>query len=243
MASLYIDKLIIEHNNDSLVDLFKSEIKELDITSSLALVGQSGSGKSLSMKAILNMLPSNLTAHFNFSSDFNLTKKNIGFIPQNPFTSLSPMTKIYKQFFKTDLTLFEKKEIDKLLELVDLPSQIKYRFPSELSGGQLQRVVIAIALSNKPKLLLLDEPTTALDTDNKNIILKLLKKLQKEFEFLTIFISHDIDSVKDLCEYTAVMKDGILQEYGETSHIIKNPKNNYTKMLLLSDFKNREFRS
>lgn len=242
MASLFIDKLTIKYDQNILVDLFKGDVKTLDIKSSLALVGQSGSGKSLSLKAILDLIPSNLKMDINYTCDFKLSKKNIGFIPQNPFTSLSPMTKIYKQFFKTDSSLYTKDEIDSFLSLVDLPSEIKYRFPSQLSGGQLQRVVIAIALSNRPKLLLLDEPTTALDTKNKKIILSLLKKLQNELGFITIFISHDIASVKDICNYTAVMKNGTIEEYGTTQQIIEQPKNQYTKMLLSSDFNNREFR-
>jgi len=128
-----IKKLQISVDNKKLVDI------SLLINSSTALIGQSGSGKSLTLKSILNLLPSNLDLVFDVESDFKLNNSNIGFIPQNPFTSLSPMTKIKKQFFCTQEKILE------LLKLVGLETFVLERFPSELSGGQLQRVVIAIA--------------------------------------------------------------------------------------------------
>jgi len=196
----------------------------------------SGSGKSLTLKTILNMLPTNLKSNFIYKNNFTLNTKNIGFIPQNPFTSLSPMTKISKQFFCSN------EQIDKLLEFVDLDINLKYKFPAQLSGGQLQRIVIAISLSNNPKILLLDEPTTELDNKSKNIILNLLKTLQKKFNFIMIFVSHDIESIKNICEDIAILKDGIVCEYGKIDDILNNPKTQYTKQLLESTFNNREFR-
>lgn len=237
MAQFIINTLTIKENNSTLVDLFyNSTIQKITIESSLALVGQSGSGKSLSLKTILGMLPSNLKAIFHYESDFELNSQNIGFIPQNPFTSLSPMTKINKQFFCSS------KKIDELLTLVGLDTQLQYKFPMELSGGQLQRIVIAIALSNNPKLLLLDEPTTALDIESKKTILELFIKLQKKFEFLMIFVSHDVNSIQDICKDIIILKDGNICESGETLKVIKNPKHNYTKELIASNFENREFR-
>jgi peptide/nickel transport system ATP-binding protein len=146
------------------------------------------------------------------------------------------MTKIYKQFFCSS------SKMDQLLNFDKLDIDLKYKFPCELSGGQLQRVVIAIALSNNPKLLLLDEPTTALDAKNKNIIINLLKTLQKEFNFIMIFVSHDINSIKDICEDIAILKDGHIYEYGKTVDILNNPKTLYTQQLLKSNFTNRAFR-
>jgi peptide/nickel transport system ATP-binding protein len=146
------------------------------------------------------------------------------------------MTKIYKQFFCDD------KKIKKLFDLVKLDISLKDKFPVQLSGGQLQRVVIAIALSNHPKLLLLDEPTTALDSQSKTNILKILKELQKKLQFLIIFVSHDIHSIENICEDIAILKDGIICEFGKTSEIVKNPQTSYTKELLESNFSNRGFR-
>ena len=227
MKNLAIE-LVVKDKFKKLVDI------SFDITNSIALVGQSGSGKSLTLKAILKLLPSTLDVQLNYKSSFELTLLNIGFIPQNPFTSLSPLTKIKKQFFCKE----ERKS--QLLKLVGLDEWILDRFPSELSGGQLQRVVIAIALESNPKLLLLDEPTTALDTKSKEIVLSLLKTLQQNLDILILFVTHDILSVKGLCEDMIILKDGLIVEKGKVDDILKNPKDIYTKKLILSGFENRE---
>ncbi|MEA3513016.1 MAG: ATP-binding cassette domain-containing protein [Campylobacterota bacterium] len=236
MPTLEINNLTIFENENKIVDLFNENYKQLIIKSSLAIVGQSGSGKSLTLKSILNLLPSNLSKNFDYKFNTKLNFENIGLIPQNPFTSLSPMTKIDKQFF------CDNPKINHLLKLVDLEEEVRYKFPIQLSGGQLQRVVIAIVLSKSPKLLLLDEPTTALDEKSKDIIINMIKKLQKELNFIIIFVSHDIESIKDICKDIAILKDGTIIEYGDLNTIVNNPKNNYTKELIQSNFKNREFR-
>lgn len=236
MSKLIINKLSLTHKNKLLVDLIKKSDKPIIIEDSIALVGQSGSGKSLTLKTVLHMIPKDMKVQFDYSCDFELKHENIGFIPQNPFTSLSPMTKISKQFF------CQTKKIDELLKLVKLDLEIKNKFPSQLSGGQLQRVVIAIALSRNPKLLLLDEPTTALDIKSKNSILKILKELKQKLNFLIIFVSHDIESIKDICQNIIILKNGIICESGNTTEILKNPSSSYTQKLIKSNFKNREFR-
>ena len=235
MPELIITKLSLAFQNTSLVNLVEDSATIL-INDSVALVGQSGSGKSLTLKTILNMTPKELEVSFKYQCDFPLTHENIGFIPQNPFTSLSPMTKIKKQFF------CEEKQIDSLLTLVKLDLDFKNKFPLQLSGGQLQRVVIAIALSKNPKLLLLDEPTTALDETSKNVILDLIKSLQQQMQFLIIFVSHDVESIKNVCKDIIILKDGKICEMGKTKDILNNPTQNYTKQLISSNFKNREFR-
>jgi len=238
MSALTLKSLMIHENDTVLVDLFrKGEIKNLSLSHSLGLVGQSGSGKSLTLKTILNMVPRNLRSEFQYESDFDLSLQNIGFIPQNPFTSLSPMTKIKKQFFQP------RNIIDHYFELVGLDSSLQNKFPVELSGGQLQRVVIAIALSTQPKLLLLDEPTTALDNTSKENILLLIKKLQQQLDFLTIFVSHDINSVRSICQDIAIMHKGEICEYGKTESVLQAPKNQYTVSLIESNFENRRFRA
>lgn len=234
MHHLNIKRLVITNKDKTIVNIDE----KISLNSSLAIVGQSGSGKSLTLKLLLDMLPKNLTSKIEFESSFKLNCSNIGFVPQNPFTSLSPLTKIRNHF----LPYSDEKNIDKLLDLVKLPKEFKNRFTLNLSGGQLQRIVIAIALSNNPKLLLLDEPTTALDEETKFQILDLLKQLQRELGFLMIFVSHDMESVENLCEYTAIMHNGKICEYGKTDRIINHPQNEYTKELISSNFKNREFR-
>ncbi len=230
MLELKINKLYIKHNNKELVNL------SFQINKTMALIGESGSGKSLTLKSILNLLPTNLESIINIESNETFDKKDIGFIPQNPFTSLSPMTKIGKQFFCDE----EKKH--KSLELVGLKEFVLNRFPSQLSGGQLQRVVVAIAISQNPKLLLLDEPTTALDTKNKEIILNLLQNLAKDLDLKILYVTHDIYSIKDLCEDIIILKNGKIIESGKTKDVLSNPKESYTIELINSNFINKKFR-
>lgn len=226
-----IEKLQIELDGKHLVDI------SLTIESSLALVGQSGSGKSLTLKALLGMLPSSMEVYLDHSSDFELSRgKNIGFVPQNPFTALSPLTKIKKQFF------CNKQRMEELFSLVGLEKGLLERFPPELSGGQLQRIVIAIALSTKPKLLLLDEPTTALDPQTRENIITLLKSLQKKLGYIMLFVTHDMKSAESLCEEIAVIKDGIIVESGTMQNILNSPSSEYTKTLIEANFAHRQFR-
>ncbi len=226
-----ISKLNIKLDEKTLVDI------NFEIKNSLALVGQSGSGKSLTLKALLGMLPSSMSCELDIDADFKLVAgQTISFVPQNPFTALSPLTKIKKQFFVDD------KKIDKLFKQVGLDTKLKDRFASELSGGQLQRVVIAMALENQPKLIMLDEPTTALDPQTKILILELLKTLQQKFHFKILFVTHDIESAKSLCEDICIIKDSKVVEFGKMSNIIQNAKSDYTKTLIDANFANRKFR-
>ncbi|MDO8261418.1 MAG: ATP-binding cassette domain-containing protein, partial [Candidatus Magasanikbacteria bacterium] len=123
-----------------------------------------------------------------------------------------------------------------------LDSTLLERFPPELSGGQLQRVVIAMALSHEPKLILLDEPTTALDPDTRVMILTLLKTLQSEFGFKILFVTHDMNSAKILCQDICVIKEGRVVESGKMDSVLQNPFVEYTKILIDANFANRKFR-
>ncbi len=221
-----IDKLKITYKDFTLVDI------SFEIKDSLALIGESGSGKSLTLKALLGLLPKDLKLDLKAQN----LKKPISIVVQNPFTALSPLTKI-KDHFEVEF----KRQCE-LLKLVNLDESLLKRYPSELSGGQLQRVVIALALSSNPKLLLLDEPTTALDSQIKESILKMIKDLQKKFSFKILYVTHDIDSSKLICEDIAILKDGKIVEYGKTLDVLSSPKEKYTKTLIQSTFKNREFR-
>lgn len=231
MNKIDIKKLEIKHNGNTLVNL------SFNISNSTALIGESGSGKSLTLKALLNLLPNTLDANKQIDSSFTLNSESIGFIPQNPFTSLSPMTKIDKQFFCDD------KRKEEVLKLVDLDTWVLNKFPNQLSGGQIQRVIIAIALSKDIKFLLLDEPTTALDIQNRNNIIGLIDQLIKKLNILILFVTHDIESIKTLCEEIIIIKDGNIVEMGKTNDILNNPKHTYTKTLINSTFKNKTFRT
>lgn len=226
-----IDKLHILHQGKTLVDI------SFEINRSLALVGQSGSGKSLTLKALLGMLPEGMQVELKMQSPFELLKgRGLSFVPQNPFTALSPLTKISKQFFAT------KEKMKKLFGEVGLDFELSERFPPELSGGQLQRVIIAMALSSDPKLLLLDEPTTALDPHNREVIIDLLKRVQKKMGFMILFVTHDMKSAESMCEEICVIKNGKVVESGEIEKVLKEPHAEYTKVLIASNFLNREFR-
>jgi len=227
-----INSLLIKSNDKMLVD-----IENLPIKKATALVGQSGSGKSLTLKAILDMLPSNLEKSIEIDAPFKLIRGDtLSFIPQNPFTALSPLTKISKQFFASESKAKE------LFEMLDLEWRIFNEYPPNLSGGQLQRVIFAIALANEPKLLLLDEPTTALDAKLRDEVVEILKRLQQKLNFYMLFVTHEINLASKFCDYMVVLKNGKVVEAGSVEDIINSPKEAYTKLLIESNFANREFR-
>lgn len=226
-----ITELKISLEDKVLVDI------NFEIDKSLALVGQSGSGKSLTLKSLLGMLPDSMKLILKADTDFEFKAGDtISFVPQNPFTALSPLTKINKQFF------ISRERQEELFAQVGLDKDLLYRFAPELSGGQLQRVVIAMAMENSPQLLLLDEPTTALDPETRVLILDLLKKLQEQMGFKILFVTHDMNAAKSLCEDICVIKDGLLVENGKMLEILQNPQESYTKTLIDANFANREFR-
>jgi len=224
-------RLQIDSSGKKLVDI------SFEITHSLALVGQSGSGKSLTLKALLGLLPSNLKMQMDIESDFDLVPgKTVSFVPQNAFTALSPMTMIRDQW------LNPPEKAGRLFEFMGLDRLLIDRFPGELSGGQLQRVVLAMALGSEPKLLLLDEPTTALDPELRGEMVKILLQLQQEFGFLMLFVTHDIKIAERLCQHMLVIKEGRVVEEGISNDLIARPAEAYTKALIEASFANREFR-
>ena len=227
-----IKRLKIYSNSEApLVDI------SFDIIDTLALVGQSGSGKSLTLKAILGMLPSNLKLYMDIEAPFKLQRgKSISFVPQNPFTALSPRTKIKNQWF-------ESIEVAKeLFGSMGLDIALLDRYPSQLSGGQLQRIVLAMALASYPKLILLDEPTTALDPNLREDMLTLLIQLHKKYKFKMLFVTHDIEIASRLCSDMLVIKKGRVVEFGKSKDILASPKSSYTKELIEANFARREFR-
>ncbi|BCD60825.1 MULTISPECIES: ATP-binding cassette domain-containing protein [unclassified Nitratiruptor] len=224
-------QIIDKKKQKKLVDI------SFEIRHSLALVGQSGSGKSLTLKALLGLLPKNLHSQIAYEWEYELVRgQTLSLVPQNPFTSLSPLTKIKDQFFAP------VQKAAHMLTMVGLDGSFLDRYPPQLSGGQIQRVVIAMALVQEPKLLLLDEPTTALDPKTKSMVLELLRHLQDQMRFLMLFVTHDIQSAVKLCKEAAVIKDGTILETGLMDSVISHPKTEYTKILIESNFANREFR-
>jgi ABC-type glutathione transport system ATPase component len=231
MNPIRIDRLKITHKSGVLLDI------AFDIHRSLALVGQSGSGKSLTLKALLGLLDGSLGLELEKRCDFEWVRgKSVSLVPQNPFTALSPLTKIKDQMF------FPRKRSEELFDLLGLERELIERFPPELSGGQLQRVVVGIALGSNPRLLLLDEPTTALDPESKETMIALLRSLQTKMDFSMLFVTHDMGVASALCEDICVINNGAIIETGKTGEVISMPREQYTRDLIDADFGNREFR-
>ncbi|WP_339622744.1 ABC transporter ATP-binding protein [uncultured Winogradskyella sp.] len=219
-----------------------------------AVVGESGSGKSITSLTIMSLLPTKISKITSGSIVFEnkeltaLNEKNfrkirgkdIAMIFQEPMSSLNPsmrcglqveeLLKQHTQLSKADI----KKEVLELFKKVKLPNpkRIYKAYPHEISGGQKQRVMIAMAIACKPKLLIADEPTTALDVTVQKEILQLLKDIQKETKMSILFISHDLSLVSELADRILVMYKGEIVEQGNTQTLFKNPKHNYTKALI-----------
>ncbi|MCX6072913.1 MAG: ATP-binding cassette domain-containing protein [Campylobacterales bacterium] len=231
MKPITIDRLRINHLNNVLVDV------AFEIHTSLALVGQSGSGKSLILKTLLGLTDKALEVTLEKQCGFEWIRgKSVALVPQNPFTALSPLTKIADQMF------LERARCEEIFGWLGLGVDLLNRYPSELSGGQLQRVVVAMALSFEPSLLLLDEPTTALDPHAKKVMIELLRTLQAKMGFSLLFVTHDMGVAAELCEDICVLKEGYIVEEGKMAHVLANPKNGYTRQLIDADFKTRDFR-
>lgn len=247
---LKIDKLNLRFGKADAVlkdidlQLFPNEI--------LGLVGESGSGKSVSSLAILGLLPKTAklsgAIHYMGKNLAELSKKElrhirgneIAMIFQEPMSALNPalrcgpqvaeVLRIHKKQSERDA----KKEVLHLFEQVKLPrvNEVYSSYPHQLSGGQMQRVMIAMALACKPKILIADEPTTALDVTVQKEIIELLKSLQQQNSMSVLFISHDLALVSEIADRVAVMFRGELLEVAQTKSLFKNPKHAYTKALL-----------
>ena len=220
----------------------------------IGLVGESGSGKSvtaLSILALLDEKAMKIDTGKIFLSNENILEKNeiemqkirgnkISMIFQEPMTSLNPVFTIGDQInevhnIHTNLSEQDANELTiNLLDKVGIPNpeiSIK-KYPHQLSGGQRQRVMIAMALSCKPKLLIADEPTTALDVIVQAQILKIINDLRKELEMSVLLITHDLGVVQDYCDRVYVMYKGRIVENSETKDLFSNPTHPYTKDLL-----------
>lgn len=233
--------------HDISFELFPREI--------LGIVGESGSGKSVSALAVLGLLPKNAkvtSGKVNFEgkdllqfSEKELQRlrgQGISMIFQEPMSSLNPSMRCGRQVQEILLehTALSKKEAQ--AEVIELFKQVKLprpeaiysSYPHEISGGQKQRVMIAMAIACKPKILIADEPTTALDVTVQKEILFLLKTLQKETAMSIIFISHDLALISEISDRVLVMYRGKIVEQNEVKEIFHHPQEQYTKALIAS---------
>ncbi|WP_317899630.1 ABC transporter ATP-binding protein [Aurantibacillus circumpalustris] len=237
--------------NDVSFTLFKGE--------TIGIVGESGSGKSVTSLSIMQLIPNppgkitggKIIYHCNDGQKINLveTKKDemrkyrgneIAMIFQEPMTSLNPVMKCGEQIMEAILlhqSLSKEAAREKTIALfneVQLPTpELMFeRYPHQLSGGQKQRVMIAMAISCEPKILIADEPTTALDVTVQKTILELLQKLQHQYQMGILFITHDLGVIAELADHVVVMYKGKIVEQGPVLELFSNPQHPYTKSLL-----------
>ena len=219
-----------------------------------AIVGESGSGKSVTSLAIMGLLDKSslekISGEINFEGK-NLLKSSpeelrrirgneISMIFQEPMTSLNPalkvgyqMSEVFRAHFKMDKKTAKEKSIEMIKKVeIPRPEEVYNSYPHELSGGMRQRIMIAMALSSSPKLLIADEPTTALDVTIQKEVLELMKKLKEDMNTSIIFISHDLGVVSDIADYVNVMYAGKLVERAKAEDIFKRPLHPYTRGLI-----------
>ncbi|GIG24429.1 ABC transporter ATP-binding protein [Cellulomonas denverensis] len=241
--------MVIEYPGRGRQPAFRA-VNEVDLTihqgEVVGLVGESGSGKTTIGRAVVGLLPvtggSLKIAGTDMvgarTKDLKPLRNQVGIVFQDPGSSLNPRLPIGESIAEP-LLLHRgikgaalSREVERLLDQVQLPRAMRNRYPHELSGGQRQRVGIARALSLEPKLLVADEPTSALDVSVQATVLELFQELQREHGFACLFISHDLAVVEILSDRIAVMHKGELVEVGETSQIVNNPQHPYTQRLL-----------
>jgi oligopeptide/dipeptide ABC transporter ATP-binding protein len=219
----------------------------------VGVIGESGSGKSLTCRAVLRIVPSGGqivkgAIRFDSRDVLGMSKKelrhlrarDVGMIFQDPFSSLNPTLRIGRQLIETlrvNAGLSQAAARDRAVDLltqVEIPDpEARLRsYPYEMSGGQRQRVMIAIALAADPRLLIADEPTTALDVSTQAQVLKLLKRLRQDREMSVLLVSHDFGVIAEMCDRVVVMYGGFVVEVGTIEEVSANPIHPYTRALL-----------
>lgn len=255
MACILSIKDLRVHFNDAAPDRFAVDGLNLQVNEGevLGLVGESGSGKTVTAMSISGLLPRQKAQVsgsimldgreiFRCSDKemLNILGDDLGLVFQEPMTSMNPVMRIGPQVeesLKNHSRLTKAQRRQRALEAMaqadlDEPERIYRKYPHELSGGMLQRVMIAAAIISRPKLLLADEPTTALDVSVQAEILALLKRLNREQGMAIMLISHDLHVVRKLCTRVAVMQRGKLVEDRPVEDIFRNPQHPYTKQLI-----------
>jgi len=258
--ALQVTNLSVSLNrmSDSL-ELVKGISFSLKTGSILGVVGESGSGKSLTALALMNLLDKKVMAvsgnvelitgdttvdllSASYESLAGLRGSEIAMVFQEPLTSINPNKKCGNQLVEIIMVhrslIKSEAEAEALRLMVDVgleePTRIMNSYPHQLSGGQLQRVIIAMAICGNPRILIADEPTTSLDVTSQKEILILLKSLQRRLGMSCIFISHDPMVIAEITDEVIVMDKGLIVESGATDEIIKNPSEEYTRSLLES---------
>ena len=248
IKNLTVHYITVDGNVHSVEDLNL----ELEEGKTLGLVGETGAGKTITVKAVMQILPDPpakiIQGEIDFMGEDLLKKtkkamrkirgKQISMIFQDPMTSLNPVMTVGDQIMEVirlhDKNLSRKDAYIKaceMLELVGIKSDRASDFPHQFSGGMKQRVIIAMALACNPKLLIADEPTTALDVTIQAQVLELMRKLKDQYQTSMIMITHDLGIVAEICDYVAVMYAGEIVEYGNREQLFHRPTHPYTKGL------------
>ena len=251
MTLLSVKNLSVKIDNKAILKNISFDIKRGEI---FALLGESGSGKSMTATAITKLLPDHSKmngrilfensdiANYSDNEMCHIRGSQISMIFQEPMTALNPLKTIGNQISETlrvhkyiNRTMADEAAMRGLTR-VGLNTNIisPDRFPHELSGGQRQRVMIAMAVALEPKLVIADEPTTALDVKTQSEILKLLQDLVREDRIALLLITHDLAIISKISQRVAIMKDGEILDKGSTSTLFKKPSHPYTRQLLLA---------
>jgi ABC-type dipeptide/oligopeptide/nickel transport system ATPase component len=248
-----IDSLKIDINEKTILQNVSLDIHQGEM---VGLVGESGSGKSVTALSILKLIDENVMTIksgkiFFMGQDLLLKSekeiqkirgRDISMIFQEPMTSLNPVFTIGDQINEVHFIhngINKKKATDLTIELLDkvgipYPEISHQKYPHQLSGGQRQRVMIAMALACKPKLLIADEPTTALDVIVQAQILNIINDLRKSLNMSVLLITHDLGVVQDFCDRVYVMYNGKILENSRIDQLFKNPQHQYTRDLLMT---------
>lgn len=250
MSLLSVNNLSVHYASEAgTVDAVRGASFELSAGEVLGIAGESGSGKSTLAKAIMRILqpPGFIGSGEILLDGSDILKMSrdelreirwarISMVFQSALDSLNPVTTITAQFQDLALArqgrMFTAPELKALLELVNLPDRTLDAYPHQLSGGMRQRVGIALALALKPELVILDEPTTALDVIVQRDILRGLRSLQAEHGFSVLFITHDLPVLLAMSDRVIIMKDGSICEIGTPSELMNAPQHGYTRTLM-----------
>ena len=242
-------------DRDTLFEAVKGVSFDIPMNSTVALVGESGSGKTVSAMSIMGLLPvesrviapesailygANNLLRVDAAALRAIRGKEISMIFQEPMSSLNPVLRVGDQIAEVltlHLGLSRQQALRRAQELlrevgIAEPERRSNAYPHELSGGQQQRVMIAIAIACEPRLLIADEPTTALDVTIQRQVLDLIATLQRKRRMSVLFITHDLDVVGEIADYVVVMQDGEIKESGAAAQIFAAPQHPYTKALL-----------
>lgn len=252
---LEIEDLVIQfQTDDGIVEAVNNVNLSLDRGKTIGLVGETGAGKTTTALSILNLIPNppgkiiqgsvNVDGIEIFDKrEKELEKirgKIVSMIFQDPMTALNPVITVGEQIAEV-ISIHQNinnkkamKKAEEMLELVGIPKERILEYPHQFSGGMKQRVIIAIALACSPKLLIADEPTTALDVTIQAQVLKLMKELKEKLEMSMIMITHDLGIVAEVCDEVAIMYAGRIIEQGDLEDIFENPKHPYTEGLFNS---------